>query len=266
LGAALGSMPAGATGVPSWWSPELPPNVIEDRFRLEVNVFYPNFDTQIRADPSLTVAGTRISAEDDLGLEKTKVLADVELTLLPGEHHLLRLSGFEIRRAADVVLNKRIVFDDQTYNVNDRVRSNINLTLIGLTYGYRFIVKDRGELTGTFGLSVAQLNANAVALTRIREPEEGAAPVPFLGLEGRFNFTKRWGVEGRGGYLTVNVGDVKGTITDARGALTWRWNPHFVFGLGYRSFGVHVKSRSENTPGVLDMTMSGPMVFMRGSL
>src|SRR5262249_40352323 len=122
--AALLSTSAWATGVPSWWSPDLPPNIVEDRFRLEVNVFYPSFDTQIRADPSLTTPGTRISAEDDLGLEKTKVLADVELTLLPGEHHLLRLSGFEVRRAADTVLTKRIVFDDQTYNVNERVSSN----------------------------------------------------------------------------------------------------------------------------------------------
>ena len=267
LSAALGSMSAWATGVPSWWSPELPANVVEDRFRLEVNVFYPNFDTQIRADPSLTVAGTRVSAEDDLGLEKTKVLADAELTLLPGERHMIRLSAFEVRRAADTVLNKRFVFDDQTYNVGERVNTNLNLTLVGLTYGYRFLVRDRGELTGTFGIAIAQINANAVVRTRvIRDPEEGAAPVPFLGLESRFNFTRRWGVEARAGYLTANASDVKGTILDARGALTWRWNPHFVFGLGYRTFGVHVTSRNSGSPGVVDMTMSGPLLFMRGSL
>lgn len=267
IGGALGCMNSWATGVPSWWSPDLPSNVVEDRFRVDVNVFYPGFDTQVRVDPSLTTPGTRVSAEKDLGLEDTKVLADAELTLLPGQHHLIRLSGFEVRRTADAVLTKPFVFDDQIYLPNERVTSTLNLSLVGLTYGYRFLVRDRVEITGTFGIQIAQINANAVVRTRvIREGEDGVGPVPFIGLEGRFNFTQRWGVEGRAGYLTANVSEVKGSILDARGSLTWRWNPHFVFGLGYRTFSLDVKSRNASAPGIVDMKMAGPMFFMRGSL
>jgi hypothetical protein len=249
------------------WAPKPKPNVVEDRFRAEVTLLGASFDTTIRVDPSITRQGTELSAEDDLGLDSSQILPQAELTLLPGKNHLVRLSGFSTRRSASKRLERQIVFDDQIYRVNERVDSELNITMIGLTYGYRFLVRNRGELTATFGIEISEVEANAVVRSRvIRESDGGVAPLPLIGLEGRFDFTPRWSAEVRVQYLQADVDEIDGSVTEGRVALTWRKNPYLVFGIGYRTFGLKVDSRNEDTPGLVDMQIPGPMLFFRASL
>jgi hypothetical protein len=249
------------------WAPKPKPNVIEDRFRAEVSMLGAQFDTQLRIDPSATVQGTGISAEDDLGLDDSQFLVLGELTLLPGDRHLVRFSGLSTHRSAQEVLTRTIIFEDDIYFANERVDSELNLDLFGLTYGYRFLSSDRAELAATFGIQIADVEANVVVRSRVvRDNESGVAPLPLIGLEGRFDFTQQWSAEARIQYLTANVEDVDGSIMDARAAITWRANPHLVFGLGYRSFAIDIDSQNESTPGVVDMKIAGPTLFIRASL
>ena len=249
------------------WAPQPKPNVIEDRLRLEVNLLGASATTKLRVDESPTLPGTEINAEDDLGLDDFQLLPQVELTLLPGERHLIRLSRFAIDRSAATHLEKNISFDDQDYLVGERVDSILNLTMFGLTYGYRFIVAPRGEISASFGIQIADVEANAVVRSRVvRESESGVAPLPLLGLEGRYDFSPRWSMEARVQYLTVNETDVDGSILDARLGVTWRMNPYLLFGLGYRTFQIDVNSADEDTPGFVDLTVSGPLLFVRASM
>ena len=249
------------------WAPKPAPRVSEDTFRAEVLVLSADLDTTVRIDESLEEPGTEISAEDDLGLDDAKILGQGELTLLPGQHHLVRLSGLSIQRSAQKDIEIEVEFDDEIYQIGERVDSELNLTMVGLTYGYRFIARDRSELTGTFGIQIADVEANAVVRSRvIRDAESGVAPIPLIGLEGRFDFSSRWSAEGRVQYLTAEIEEVDGSILDWRFALAWRKNPHLVFGLGYRSFTIEVDSRNEDTPGLVDMSIDGPLLFMRASL
>jgi hypothetical protein len=249
------------------WAPQPRPNVIEDRFRVEVNLLGASPSTTMRVDESPTLPGTELSAEDDLGLDDYQLLPQVELTLLPGEQHLVRLSAFAIHRSADKRIERPISFDNEDYRVGERVDSLLNLTMFGLTYGYRFVVHRRGELSATFGVQIADVEANAVVRSRVvRESESGVAPLPLLGFEGRFDFTPRWAVEARAQYLTVNADRVNGSILDGRLALTWRLNPYLALGLGYRTFRIDVDSSDEDTPGFVDLSINGPLLFVRASM
>lgn len=262
--------PASSTDAPGKlpdWAPQPRPNVIEDRLRIEVNLFGASPQTQMRVDESTTLPGTVIDAEKDLGLDDFQVLPQVEFTLLPGERHLVRLSAFAIHRSAEKNIEKEISFDNEDYFVGELVNSRLNLTMFGLTYGYRFLVRQRAELSATFGIQIADVEANAVVRSRVvRESESGVAPLPLIGVEGRFDFTPRWAVEARAQYLTVNVSDVDGSILDARLALTWRLNPYLALGLGYRTFQIDVDSKDDATPGFVDLSIGGPLLFVRASM
>jgi hypothetical protein len=262
--------PAAATNAPAKlpdWAPKPRPNVVEDRLRVEVNLLGASPQTKLRVDESPTLRGTEIDAEKDLGLADFRLLPQVELSLLPGERHLVRLSAFAIHRSAAKRIEKDISFDNEDYFVDERVDSLLNITMFGLTYGYRVLVRPRGELTGTIGIQIADVEANAVVRSRVvRESESGVAPLPLVGLEGRFDFTPRWSVEARAQYLTVDVSQVNGSILDARLALTWRVNPYLAMGLGYRSFQIDVDSRDEDTPGFVDLSVDGPLLFVRASM
>lgn len=249
------------------FGPEPKPRVIEDRFRVEVSLLGARLDTRLRIDESPTLPGTEADAEDDLGLDDAELMPQAEVTLLPGEHHLIRLSGLSTRRSAQKIVSKEIFFDDEVYEPGERVDSELNLAMFGLTYGYRFLVRDRAELTATFGIQIASVEANAVVRSRVlREAESGVAPLPLLGVEGRYDFTDRWSAEGRLQYLTANIEDIDGSILDARLAVTWRVNPYLVFGLGYRSFSIDIDSQNEDNPGLVDLKIDGPLLFARASL
>jgi hypothetical protein len=249
------------------WAPKPKPRVVEDRFRVETLLLNAGYDTTVRVDESLTQRGSVIDAEDDLGLDDAELLAQAEVTLLPGERHLIRLNGLSSNRSAQTTLEETIEFDDEVYLEGERVDSELNLRMIGLTYGYRFLVRRRGELTGTFGIQVADVEANAVVRSRVvRDSESGIAPLPLAGLEGRFDLSERWAFEGRVQYLTADIDEVDGEILDARAAVTWRMNPYLLFGLGYRTFSIEVDSRDPDTPGLVDMSMDGPLLFVRASL
>jgi hypothetical protein len=249
------------------WAPKPRPNVVEDRFRVEVNLLGASASTLMRVDESPTLPGTEISAEDDLGLDDFQLLPQVELTLLPGERHLVRLSAFAVHRSANTQIERAISFDDEDYVVGERVDSLLNLTMFGLTYGYQFVAHPRGELSATFGIQIADVEANAVVRSRVvRESESGVAPLPLLGLEGRYDFTPRWAVEARAQYLTVNASQVNGSILDGRLAVTWRVNPYLALGLGYRKFQIDVDSADEDTPGFVDLSIDGPLLFVRASM
>jgi hypothetical protein len=249
------------------WAPKPQPNVVEERFRAEISMLGARFDTQLRIDPSAAVQGTEINAEDDLGLEDSQFMILGELTLLPGDHHLVRLSGLTSRRSAQTILARGIVFEDEVYLRGERVDSELNLTMFGLTYGYRFLASERAEITASFGIQVAEVEANAVVPSRVvRDAESGVAPLPLIGLEGRYDFTPHWSAEARIQYLTANIEDVDGSIMDARIAATWRANPHLVFGLGYRSFTINIDSQNDSTPGLVDMKIAGPTLYVRASL
>lgn len=268
---ALSSMSAHAAeqtnpNLPSWAPPQ-PRKISEDRFRVEITLLGANIDTKLRVDESLDNPGTKVDAESDLGLEDFQVLPQLEFTLLPSVHHLLRLSGMQTRRSASQIIDKEIFFDNEVYEPGERVDSTLNLTMFGLTYGYRFIADDRAELAATIGVQVVEVELNAVVRNRVvREPESGVAPLPMLGVEGRYALDDHWSAEGRVQYLQANISDVDGDILDARLAVTWRMNPYLVFGLGFRSYTINVDSRNEGTPGLVDMSIAGPLLFMRASL
>ena len=256
----------GADDLPAW-APQRPAKIVEDRLRVEVTLLGAGVDTRLRVDESAARLGTPLDAERDLGLHDARLLPMGEITLLPGKRHLLRLGGMSLLRSARAVLDRDVAFDDQIYRTNERVDSTLNLSMLGVTYGYRILTRERAELAATLGVQILEVEANAVARSRVvREAESAVAPLPLLGLEGRLDVSRRWSVEGRAQYLQADIDEVEGSMLDLRLAATWRLNPYLVFGLGYRRFEIDVDSRDAGTPGFVDLRVNGPQVFVRASL
>jgi hypothetical protein len=267
--AAVGSALACRTvaAEPAAWSREPPPRLIEDRFRVELGAFFASVDTRLRVDPTPAVAGTSFAAENDLGLAKSKVLPQFELTLLPGKRHLIRLSALPLRRSGAATLDRTLVIQNNTYVPGQSVATQLDLNLFGLTYGYRIMRRDNAELAATLGVQVGDVSSEIVARNPSRRQTDGSVvPLPLVGLEGRWDFSTRWSVEGRVQYLRAHASDVQGSVLDARLAATWRANPHLLIGLGYRKFRVDIDSKDTGTPGKLNFQLKGPELYLRASL
>jgi len=180
LAGALSGGPVAAE--PSAWSREPPPRLIEDRLRLEIGAFFASADTQLRIDPTPLIPGTSFGAENDLGLAKSKVLPQLELTLLPGTRHLIRLSALPLKRHGTVTLDRTLVIEDNTYVAGQSVETQLDLNLFGLTCGYRILRRDNAELAATLGVQVGDVSAEIVARNPSRrQTEDGVVPLPLEG-------------------------------------------------------------------------------------
>jgi hypothetical protein len=98
--------------------------------------------------------------------------------------------------------------------------------------------------------------------------------LPLFGIEGRYEIARHWSVDARYQYLSAALvetfgADLKGkegTVTDGRIAVRFRQNQHIVYGLGYRFFELEFLAPSSDPAGAVSMKMTGPMLFMQGSL
>jgi len=227
------------------------------------------------AGTTTVTPGTAISAESDLGLATTQYLGQVELTLLPSRHHMVRLNALTMNRDAQHLLTRNVSWDNDNYLVGERVDSMLHMSLVGLTYGYLPFRTDRYELGVSIGVQIASVDANAEVRSRvIRSSESATGPIPLIGFEGRFDFTKRWSVDARWQHLALSwaesfgadLNGVQASITDSRIALRWRQNQHLLFGLGYRQFKLDVQAPNSDPSGVVTLDLTGPVLFMQASL
>ena len=123
------------------------------------------------------------------------------------------------------------------------------------------------ELTPTLGVQIGEYSSNVVVRSRVtREPTGDIAPVPVIGVDARFDFSRRWSAEGRVQYVKVEVDEIEASLLDWRLGVTYRFNPHFVVGAGYRSFNIDADSAEEGSSGLIDMSITGPLLYVRASL
>ena len=146
-----------------------------------------------------------------------------------------------------------------------RVRQPDELTMFGFDVRLSVRGASRGSSALRSGSQIADVEANAVVRSRVSRKRERRCPAALLASKVASISTARWAVEARAQYLTVNEDQVNGTILDGRLALTWRLNPYLALGLGYRTFD-RVDSADEDTPGFVDLSIDGPLLFVRASM
>lgn len=246
------------------WESTPPPRVIEDRFRVDVGIWYAGIDTTIRVDSTPQQPGTTLSGESDLGLPDKKWMPNFELTLLPGKRHLVRISGINSRRDGQAVLDQTVHFDNNTYAAGTTVRSTLNINMLGVGYGYRLWKAERFELDADINVQITSVEANVSPASSQRYSY--TVPLPTVGAEARWEVIRKWQLLGRYQWLGGHYDDVSGSDRDWRVGVQWQFSPHLGVGLHYRNFGINVDSRSNSHPGEVELKYRGAQLEFRASL
>lgn len=251
------------------WEAAAPPRLLEDRLRLEVGLWHVGVDTYLRADATAVQPGTTLDGESDVGLADSRLLPEIELTLLPGKRQLFRINGFSSRRNGTAVLTRNVQFDGNDYRAGDQVNSTLNLDMVGFGYAYRLFKAPRYELHIGADVQIAAVEANVYVPRRgIREADAGVLPIPMLDAEARWEVFPKWHLLARYRWLggSGNDGEVKGRLADWRVGVQWQFSQHLGLGLHYRSFDIQVDSASTNHPGALRLDYQGAQLAFRASL
>ena len=239
---------------------------ITDRFALTGLYSTAKVTTDIRYDQSPLVPGTSFRAEDLLGLQDRSRGGAIELMLRMGERNRLRVDYFKLTRDGDTVLDQPLVVGDSTYRLNDRLMTHTDLRMLGLTYTYSFLRRERVEVGGGLGVFLVQAEGvGEVPARRVRDTFDGVVPMPTLALDGSWRAADRWSVNGRVQYLVVHTQGVKGSFSNYQANLQYRAWHNLAAGVGYSKRQVLVNSFDPGNTGRVDFQFKGPEAFLRAS-
>ncbi len=243
-----------------------PAGPITDHFSLRASFYMPSVSTDARFDSSAGVLGTQFNAETDLGLDDKLDQGRVELIFRLRERHRMRIDYLKIDRDGDRLLNRQITFGNSTYNVSDRVLSTVSWRMLGLTYTWSALRKERYELGVGIGVNLIEAEARGEVRARnLREKGAGVGPMPTIAVDGTWQIAKRWSVNARAQQLSLSVSDVKGSMSDYHVDAQYRWVPNAAVGIGYNMFKTDVTLSGSGSPGQFALDTRGPELFFRVS-
>jgi hypothetical protein len=246
-----------------------PASPITDHFYIRAAFFAPKFDTNFRVDPSNAPAGTTgtpVNAENDLGLAHRQHKERVEFMFRMRERNKVRVDYYEANRNGSQVLANDIVFGNETFPAGQTALTQFDLQQFDITYTYSFIRNNRFEI-GT-GLAAYFLQVDVIGQVpaqNLRQEVSAATPFPALPLDLTWRISSRWAATARAAFLKINHHNLSGRYWDNHADIQYRWVPNFVIGAGFSSIRTDLTRVGGSFPGVVDMTITGPELFLRFS-
>ena len=246
-----------------------PASPITDHFYIRAAFYTPKYNTNFRVDPTNAppgTTGTPVNAENDLGLAHRERQGVVDFMFRLRDRNKVRVGYFESKRSGNQVLANDIVFGNQTFPAGELAQTSFDLEQFNITYTYSFIRNDRFEVGSGLALYFLQLDViGQVPAQGLRQEVTAATPFPALPLDLTWCLSRRWAATAQAAYLKVNTHNLSGSYLDTHADIQYRWVPNFVVGAGYASIRTDLTHRNGSFPGVVNMTIKGPQVFVRFS-
>jgi len=230
-----------------------PASPITDHFYIRAAFYTPKYNTPV-------------NAENDLGLAHRERQGVVDFMFRLRDRNKVRVGYFESKRSGNQVLANDIVFGNQTFPAGELAQTSFDLEQFNITYTYSFIRTNRFEVGSGLALYFLQLDViGQVPAQGLRQEVTAATPFPALPLDLTWCLSRRWAATAQAAYLKVNTHNLSGSYLDTHADIQYRWVPNFVVGAGYASIRTDLTHRSGSFPGVVNMTIRGPQVFVRFS-
>ena len=268
------AMPALADRDPYSGAP-LPPgkheaaSPITDHFYIRAAYFAPKFNTTFRVDPSSAppgTMGTPVNAENDLGLDHRQHKGRVDFMFRMRDRNKVRVDYYETNRSGSQTLANDVIFGNQTFPAGQVAQTTFDLQQFDITYTYSFIRNNRFEVGTGLAAYFLQLDLiGAVPAQNLRQEVTAATPFPALPLDFTWCISSRWAATAHAAFLKINHHDLSGRYWDNHADIQYRWVPNFVVGAGYSSIRTDLTHEGGSFPGVVNMTISGPELFVRFS-
>lgn len=206
------------------------------------------------------LAGTRINLKNDLNYDDSEdFIGEAALNLGP-----FRLSAgyLPIEFSGNGNLNRQIIFNGQTFNVNTNVSSDVKIDMYDFGLVWHIINIDDLPVRLQFGpeLSVKYIDGEVSmrdSSGALNEKDSISAPVPTIGARARIGLADWLALVGRVGYLEYDGN----TLLDADGQIEFSPLPLVGVYAGYRYIDMEV----DESGVFIDATLDGPYggVFVR---
>ncbi|HVN44006.1 MAG TPA: hypothetical protein VMT66_02050 [Steroidobacteraceae bacterium] len=269
------ALPALAADIDPYSGAPLPPrkhevaSPITDHFYISAAYYAPRFTTNFRVDPSFAppgTVGTPVSGENDLGLPHRQEVGRVDFMFRLRDRNKVQVGYYETNRSGNELLTHDIVFGNETFPAGQMMATTFELKQFHINYTYSFIRNSHFELGSGLAAYLLQLDVIGQAKAQgLYQEVTAATPFPALPLDLAWAISKRWAATGRVAFLWINHHNLSGRYWDTHADLQYRWLQNFTVGAGYSSIRSNLTHEGGSFPGVVDLTITGPELFLRFS-
>jgi hypothetical protein len=156
------------------------------------------------------------------------------------------LSYYRIKRKGSRDIDLTIQWGDQTFAVNDVIKSELDTGVLKLGYTYSFYHNDDVELGLSAGLHTSIMRASLSDSSGVSQAETITAPLPVFGFLMDYHITPRWTAKLSTQYFAIDVWKVRGLLSDTLIATEYRFTRHLGAGLGFNHYGTAAELEGEN--------------------
>jgi len=176
-----------------------------EKFVLGIGAAYVGFDTNAKFTDRESGLSVFLDAEGSLGLPETDLVGNVYGAFRFSRKHSFNFSHFQVRRNVTIIDDEVDIGD---YTFSGRASLDDRTRFYNLNYGYTLFADDRATVRTVFGLygldlryqfeAVGEIRiGDEIEATEIMEEASVFAPLPLVGFEFWFSFTRKWGLSAK---------------------------------------------------------------------
>lgn len=218
------------------------------RFELSLGALIADLGSSVQVDAG--GLGAVIDIEEVLGLDNSllQVRAGASYELAPG--HRLWLDYVNLDRDATRTIEAEIEFDGTTYPVGTTIRSEFNLQLLNLVYGYSVIHDERVDLAVTFGIHAMQTQLELQGQSVGTSSESFILPIPLPGMRMNVLLAENLYFKQNLEFLWIRVDNFEGLMADVMVGFEWAAFEHVGFGIAYNHLRISLEMEDDDFSGI----------------
>lgn len=240
------------------------------RYWVRTGVYFAQVDSTLQVSGSAGNIGSEIDFEKDLDLDEHRVLPSFSGRASLGGGWNINGDIYTLKRTGTRSISRELVVDDVVYPVGASVTSGFRSTTFRLAAGYGLVRGADHEIGASLGLHLTDFSAFIEGVGNVgmaeaslqRRKRDLLAPLPTVGLYGRFEPARNVRLAARVDYLKLRVSDYTGSLVNAEGGASVRVHRNIGIGAMYRHVNYRLDVKKERWNGGISYRFSGPLLFV----
>jgi len=233
------------------------------RWRIASTFISASMDSYIQFEGPDGLLGVKLSLEDRLGFEKSKVIPKLDFQYSFNRHSSLYAEYYNIARKSSFEADEDFDWGDIEVPEGAGVDLFINTQILSFGYMYSFINKPEAELSFFANIFVLGLSTGLDIDNRdIHDRFRITAPLPSIGYRFSYEILPKVRFGGLHTFFFLQIGDYGGAINNVKLSLDYRALKWLSAGASYSKFNLDIDSEARAFKGAIKYAYQGPGIYL----
>ena len=238
---------------------------LTQKFVLDTGVYFPDRKTGISVAGPVTGPNDPIDLEAQFGLDRSDETFSLNFGWRFGKKWELAAQYFQSSGDRSITLDEDIEWRDVVFGQGSSIVAGQDFSLVRVFFGRHFQSGERQNFGVGAGIHWVEMRVfiegNVITggggnLFRT-ESVDAEMPLPNLGAWYMYSISPNWVVKGRVDWLSVEIGDYDGQLTNASLGVNYQMFEHFGVGVSYNLFDLDVTISKSDWTGRAKLTYEG---------